>query len=95
MDLKIFLIWYLSFFLLGIIGLPVTFKLFPKWKDHGYGFAKFVGLFIVAMPVWLLASLKIFPFTQTLMWVWFFLVGIVMVSLYIKWKVSFNRYIFF
>ena len=95
MDLKIFLIWYLSFFLLGIIGLPITFKLFPKWKDHGYGFAKFIGLFIVAMPVWLLASLKIFSFTQTLIWVWFFIVGIVMVALYIKWKVSFNKYIFF
>ena len=95
MDFKALFIWYLVFFLLGIIGLPITNKLFPKWKDRGYGLAKFIGLFIVAMPVWLLSSLKITQYTQFAAWVWFILVGIIAIALFIKAKITFNKYMVF
>jgi len=62
MEIKIFIQWYLVLFLLGIVGLPITKFLFTKWKDFGYGLAKFVGLFVVGMSMWFFASIKLIPF---------------------------------
>ncbi len=63
MTLQYFATWYILFFIFGIIGLPITNWLFKDWIDRGYGFAKFVGMFAVSMPLWFLSSLHIIPFT--------------------------------
>ncbi|MFQ5493431.1 MAG: DUF2298 domain-containing protein [Candidatus Dojkabacteria bacterium] len=69
MDVQAFIIWYLTFIVLGIIGLPLANRFFPKWADNGYAFAKFIGLFLVTIPVWFLSSLHILPFTQPILWI--------------------------
>ncbi|WKZ27798.1 MAG: DUF2298 domain-containing protein [Candidatus Dojkabacteria bacterium] len=72
-DIGAFILWYLASILLGFIGLPLSNFLFPKWKDRGYIFAKAIGLFIIAMPLWLLVSLRIIEFSVVSVWIAFFI----------------------
>ncbi|MEI7579367.1 MAG: DUF2298 domain-containing protein [bacterium] len=84
MEIKIFLTWYLMFLLFGIIGLPIANLFFHQWRDRGYGMAKLLGLFCIAMPVWLLASLKIVPFTRV--WIIFVFLAALIASIYWIYK---------
>ena len=90
-DIQTIIIWCTTFFLLGIAGLPLTAKIFHNWSDKGYIFAKFIGLFLVAMPLWLLSSLKIVQFTQASTWV-FFLAVFIPAGIYLyKKQFRFNK----
>lgn len=88
MEIKILIVWYLLFFVFGIIGLPITSFIFKNWEDKGYAFAKYIGLFVVAMIWWLLSSIRILPFTPVVGYVLF---GIATVaSLYWLYKSKFK-----
>ena len=63
-DLGNILPWWLAIFGLGLVFLPLTRKFFANFFDQGYLFAKVLSLLFSAYLVWLLASLKILPFTQ-------------------------------
>ncbi len=92
-ELTIFFTWYATFFLFGVIGLGITHRLFPKFPDFGYGFAKFLGLFLVSMVVWIFSILRIVPFTQVSAFVVVvILLGVSLFLLY-KSKVRINKYI--
>ncbi|HUW21261.1 MAG TPA: DUF2298 domain-containing protein [Candidatus Bathyarchaeia archaeon] len=56
--------WWLIIFVLGLINLPLTWTLFVKFYDRGYAFAKIISLVLVSYLVWLLAILKLLPFTR-------------------------------
>jgi YYY domain-containing protein len=88
LEIIIFVKWYVAVFLLGIVGLPITNYFFKAWPDRGYGFSKFIGLFVVAMPVWFLASLKIIPLSSSLLAI-LLLIG-VSISLYHLNKIGFK-----
>jgi len=47
---------------LGLLALPLAWRLFSRYPDRGYGLAKTLGLLIVAYGAWLLASLRLLPF---------------------------------
>jgi uncharacterized membrane protein len=64
MDIANIFVWWLTFFLLGAICLPITTTLFRRFFDLGYGFAKTVGLFLVSYLVFLGATLRLIPFSQ-------------------------------
>ena len=49
--------------LLGLIGFPISHKLFSKLPDRGWGFSKIVGLLVSAWVIWILSSLRLVPFT--------------------------------
>jgi len=51
--------WLLIIEFLGLVAFPFTYVLFPVLKDRGYGFAKPLGLLMLAYPVWLLGSMQI------------------------------------
>lgn len=51
------LLWWLAVMLIGVISFPVTFLLFGKLPDRGYGLSKSLGLLLVSYFVWLNASL--------------------------------------
>lgn len=70
-NVTAFFLWYLVFFAFGVIGLPITNYIFPKWRDKGYGFAKFIGMFVVAFIWWFLASIRVFQFTPIFGWLIF------------------------
>lgn len=60
-ELLAFLFWYLAAGILGILALPLAFRLFQRLPDRGYSFSKALGLLIVGYIFWLLGSLG---FTQ-------------------------------
>lgn len=61
-ELVFVFIWWFVIFILGLIFLPTTILLFPKFLDRGYIFCKTLGLIFVGYGVWLVSSLKIIPF---------------------------------
>ena len=61
-DIPFILIWWLTFFFIGIIFLPLTSLAFHNFFDKGYIFSKILGVSLLSYTIWLLASLKILPF---------------------------------
>ena len=64
-DLWIVIRWWGTIFLIGAAAFPLTKQLFSSWYDHGYVFAKAVGLAIVGWIVLALGMARIAPFTST------------------------------
>jgi len=63
-SLSIFYIfkWWLYIFLLGVISAPLTFLIFRKFLNFGWGFSKLIGLLSSGYLLFLLSVLKILPF---------------------------------
>lgn len=80
-DLVTLFVWYFAFLVFGVIGLPLANKIFKDFPDKGYVFAKFIGLFLVSMTLWLLSSLKIIQFNTFSVWV--FTVVALFVAVYV------------
>ena len=49
---------------IALVTLPLALLLFSALPDRGYLLAKPLGILLVAYPTWLLASLKLLPFTR-------------------------------
>ena len=60
--------WLLFVELVALLALPVTFVLFRPLPDRGYLFSKALGLLVVALAVWLLASLHWVAFSRESIW---------------------------
>lgn len=54
--MTVFLTWYLILELLGLIALPITFRVFRWLPDRGYAFSKPLGLLLTGYGLWLLVS---------------------------------------
>lgn len=63
-DFTSILIWWLFFFVLGVISFPTTYFFFKKFFDLGWGLSKTIGLLIVSYAAFLGAITKIVPLTQ-------------------------------
>lgn len=63
-DTPAFLLWWLTLTLFGLAALPLAGRLFRISPDRGFLFAKPLGLVLVAVVVFILASLKLAPFRQ-------------------------------
>ena len=61
-DFIIVLYWWLVLFGIGLVFLPLTFRVFREFWDKGYAFSKILGVLLLSYPVWFLGSLKILPF---------------------------------
>jgi YYY domain-containing protein len=57
-EILAFFSWYLSISVLGILTLPLAFRLFGRLPDRGYSFSKILGLLVVGYIFWLLNSLQ-------------------------------------
>jgi len=57
--------WWLIFFILGILTLPLTTKIFKSFYDRGYAFSKIICLMLLSYLVWFFAIIKIIPLTLT------------------------------
>ncbi len=62
-DLLFVIQWWIVFFLLGIISLPICFRLFDKFFDLGYSFSKIIGALVISYSIYVLAIMRILPFT--------------------------------
>ncbi|MGE5378295.1 MAG: DUF2298 domain-containing protein [Bacteroidota bacterium] len=57
------LAWVLILELIGLLALPLTLTTFQRLTDRGYIFSKSLGLLVIAWGSWMIASLRIAPFT--------------------------------
>jgi len=67
-DLTYILQWWLVFFLIGILALPLTFSLFPKFYDRGYSFAKTIGFLVLTFISLITGIFHLLPFTSFSLW---------------------------
>jgi len=51
------LLWWLIVQILGLVALPLAYRLFDRLPDRGYGFAKPLGLLGTSYALWLLTTL--------------------------------------
>lgn len=57
------LVWWLMSVVIGIGFLPLTGRMFSKFRDGGWMFAKAMGIFIAGYVYWLLSCVKLLKFT--------------------------------
>lgn len=76
--------WYAALLVFGLLAFPLVFSLFPNLADGGYGFAKLVGLLLVAWLAWAVSSLKIPLWSQA--GVLFSLAAMALLSLTVGWR---------
>jgi uncharacterized membrane protein len=57
----VILIWWVISSLLGLLALPIAFRVFHRLPDRGYALARPLGLMITSYLVWLGASLEFIP----------------------------------
>jgi len=72
-DITYIIIWWLFFFVLGIVSMPVSFVFFRGFYDRGWAFAKIIGLLTVSYAAFLFAITRIIPFTQLTLFGFFIL----------------------
>ena len=62
-DFFAFLTWWEMLFLLGLVFMPVTSRMFRGFDDNGWMFSKVLAVAVCGYVQWLLTCLKITPFT--------------------------------
>lgn len=58
-----FLIWWMMVLILGIAFMPLTAKVFSRFRDGGWIFSKAIGIFISGYVMWILSCMHILKFT--------------------------------
>ena len=64
-DLVYILWWWWWFFLIGIVSIPLTFIIFKRFFDLGYGLSKTIGFLVIAYLVFVSGTLHLLPITDT------------------------------
>lgn len=83
MDLQYIFTWWTWIFILGIVFLPLTSALFPKFFDKGYLFSKTLGILLPAYVLWLLSSIRLLPFSRVSIWAVLILAVVIIIILLI------------
>ncbi|MBI5876023.1 MAG: glycosyltransferase family 39 protein [Chloroflexi bacterium] len=63
------IVWWIVVQFVSLAGLAATVRIFHRWADRGYLFAKSLGLLTVAWLMWMLGSLHILMHTALVLWV--------------------------
>ncbi|MDO8638856.1 MAG: DUF2298 domain-containing protein [Candidatus Daviesbacteria bacterium] len=78
--------WWGMFFGIGVIFLPLTSLIFSNFIDRGYIFSKILGMLFVSYVIWILASIRLIPFSTTNIFVLLTLFGLLNIFLFRKFK---------
>src|SRR5581483_4143109 len=55
--------WWLAAEVIGLVTLPLAFRLFHRLPDRGYAFARTLGLALIIYALWLGGTLGLLPFS--------------------------------
>ncbi|CAN5171706.1 DUF2298 domain-containing protein [soil metagenome] len=69
--------WYGYLFIIGLIFFPLAAKLFSPFIDHGYPFAKTIGIIVGSYLLFILGIFHIIPFTQESILFLFILISVI------------------
>ena len=78
--------WWVLFFILGFIGIPISWLFFKRFIDSGYGFSKIISPLVISYTAFLLAITRIATLSTITLYailVFYFLVN---VYIYLKNK---------
>ena len=76
-------LWWLVLAGLGLVTLPLTFRLFSARSNHGCAFARIIGLLLITYIAWILGVLGV-PYSTALTLA---IVGFAAVNLVLAWQV--------
>ena len=62
-DVWTFWTWWMLAFLMGMLAMPVTGRLFAGFEDKGWIFSKILAIAVTGFLTWLLVAVKLLPFT--------------------------------
>lgn len=62
-DAWTFLSWWILAFLMGMVAMPVTGRLFSHFRDKGWLFSKVFSICAAGFLTWFLVAVEILPFT--------------------------------
>ena len=62
-DVWTFWTWWMLAFLMGMLAMPVTGRLFAGFEDKGWIFSKVLAIAVTGFLTWLLVAVKLIPFT--------------------------------
>lgn len=85
--LNIFKFW-LTFFVIGLIFIPLTINVFKDFKDKGYIFAKTIGVIFISYSIFVIASFKFLNFSLTSILIILLLYFILNVFIFKKFKLK-------
>lgn len=88
-DLLNIINFWLTFFIIGVIFLPLTAIIFRNFIDKGYIFAKTIGIIFISYSIFTLSSFKLLTFSFTSILLIGFLYFIL--NLYLSKKIDFGR----
>ena len=60
-DVWTFWTWWLLAFLMGMVAMPVTGRLFAGFEDKGWMFSKVLAITVTGFLTWILVTVKILP----------------------------------
>lgn len=60
-------VWYFMISVIGIIFFPLTRIIFSRFYDKGYGLSKALGIALITYSAFVLGTLRIVTFTQTML----------------------------
>jgi len=72
-DILYIINWWLTIFFVGLINVPLTWLIFKKFIDRGYGFSKTLGVLFSSFIVFLLSIFHLFPFSTFIIYFSLFL----------------------
>ena len=62
-DVWTFWTWWMLAFLMGMLAMPVTGRLFCGFEDKGWIFSKVLAIAVTGFLTWFLVAVKLLPFT--------------------------------
>lgn len=85
-DLLYIFRWYALIFAVGIIFLPLSFRLFSSFQDKGYLFSKILGIGILSYLIFALGSIHLLSFSF-----WGSILVLLLVTFFLWVRVSLNK----
>lgn len=70
------LVWLAALYGLALLGLPLAFLVFGRWRDGGMAWARLIGLLVLGYVIWLPTSLGIWHYNA-----WSLVAGVLLVLL--------------
>jgi YYY domain-containing protein len=96
------IVWWITVTLLGWLAFPITFVALRGLPDRGYTLTRNVSLLLIAWAAWILASVRLMPFTRLTLWLVTLAMGVIAVAILWRrlpeikgWVLENKRYVLF